>query len=198
VGRRSAQTAVYRIANALVRLLAPTLAFTTEEIWKHLPRASGDPESVHVALFPAAENLTVNMGTEKAANWERLLAIRSEVLKALEQARNEKIIGGGLEAKVTLGAGGDVAALLNAYASSLPALFIVSQVDVVALQALDPLPGDSAGPVVKVSHADGKKCERCWNYSTHVGESAEYPTICERCCTALAEIARSAGRSVVS
>jgi isoleucyl-tRNA synthetase len=198
VGRRSAQTAVYRIASALVRLLAPTLAFTAEEIWKHLPRASGDPESIHIALFPAAENLSVHLPADKVTNWERLLAIRTEVLKALELARNEKIIGGGLEAKVTLGAGGDLAKLLNAYASSLPALFIVSQVDVVANQAPEASSGDSTGLAVKVSRADGQKCERCWNYSTHVGESAEYPTACERCLAALAEIKSSAGRSVGS
>jgi isoleucyl-tRNA synthetase len=198
VGRRSAQTAVYRIASALVRLLAPTLAFTAEEIWKHLPRASGDPESVHIALFPAAENLSVHLPADKVANWERLLAIRTEVLKALELARNEKIIGGGLEAKVTLGAAGDLAKLLNAYASSLPALFIVSQVDVVANQAPEPSSGDSTGLAVKVSRADGQKCERCWNYSTHVGESDKYPTACERCLAALAEIKSSAGRSVGS
>ena len=102
--RRSAQTAVYRIAGALLRLAAPILSFTAEEIWKHFPHSAGDPDSVHLALFPAAEELGSPLDPTKAANWEKLLAVRTEVLRALESARNAKTISGALEAKVVLSA----------------------------------------------------------------------------------------------
>jgi len=187
--RRSAQTAVYRIADALLRLAAPILSFTAEEIWKHFPHAAGDPDSVHLALFPAAEELGAPLDSAKAANWERLLVVRTEVLRALETARNAKTISGALEAKVVLSAAKDLAPLLEQYISWLPALFIVSQVELAAAapadaQKSESLPGFSAA----VQRAGGAKCERCWNYSTHVGENADYPTVCERCVKALTEI----------
>ena len=191
VGRRSAQTAVYRIASALLRLVAPILTFTSEEVWKHFPRGGGEGESIHCARFPLAEGLERAASEPVAANWARLAAIRPHVLKALEEARNAKTINSGLEAKVTLSASGEQAELLAKYAASLPALFIVSQVRLDAASAVGNSEAtDSIG--VLVERAEGKKCERCWNYSTHVGESAEYPTICERCVAALEEIERSA------
>jgi len=187
--RRSAQTAVYRIAGALLRLVAPILSFTAEEIWKHFPHAAGDPDSVHLALFPAAEDLGAPLDATKAENWEKLLAVRTEVLRVLEAARNTKTISGALEAKVVLSAGGDLAPLLEQYKSWLPALFIVSQVELAASAPADAQKSESlAGLSVAVQRADGAKCERCWNYSTHVGENADYPTVCERCVKALTEI----------
>jgi isoleucyl-tRNA synthetase len=111
------------------------------------------------------------------------------VLRALEAARNAKTISSGLEAKVILAAGGDLGALLAKYAASLPALFLVSQVELEKPEVAGP-----DGVAVRVAHADGAKCERCWNYSIHVGENAAYPTICERCTAALAEIARDPAR----
>jgi isoleucyl-tRNA synthetase len=187
--RRSAQTAVYRISKAVLALAAPIIVFTAEEIWKYFPRVAGDPDSAHLALFPTPEFLGGTLDAAKAANWEKLLAVRTEVLRALEAARNAKTISGALEAKIVLSAGGDLALLLEKYKGWLPALFIVSQVQLAAdaapnAQKSEALPGLS----VSVQHADGKKCERCWNYSTHVGESADYPTVCERCVKALAEI----------
>jgi isoleucyl-tRNA synthetase len=86
-----------------------------------------------------------------------------------------------------LGASGELAPLLQKYAASLPALFIVSQADVVPIGAQEKA-GEPATLSVEIKRADGRKCDRCWNYSTHVGESAEYPTVCERCLAALAEI----------
>ena len=132
-----------------------------------------------------------------AANWARLAAIRPQVLKALEEARNGKTINSGLEAKVMLSASGDQAALLAKYATFLPALFIVSQVHLESV----PVTGiaEFAEDIdVRIERADGKKCERCWNYSTHVGESADHPTICERCVAALEEIERSGGATGVA
>jgi isoleucyl-tRNA synthetase len=201
--RRSAQTAVWKITSALVRLAAPILVFTTEEIWKYLPKPADDPESIHMSVFPEEQALRTGISADKVAEWELLSKVRSEALKALEAARNAKRINSGLEAKVifelfTSEAKASFFGLLRKYAHWLPALLIVSQVRV---------PPDSAGPLnTRVLHADtfrseaipglgirviaaeGAKCERCWNYSTRVGENKRYPTICERCSEALAEI----------
>jgi isoleucyl-tRNA synthetase len=134
-----------------------------------------------MALFPAAEELGAPLEPRQAAAWNSLLGVRSEVLKALEAARQSKQINSSLDAKVVLAAAGETAALLERYRDSLPALFIVSHVEL-----------ESAGAelAVRVLRADGAKCERCWNYSTRVGEDTRYPTVCERCSAALAEIER--------
>jgi isoleucyl-tRNA synthetase len=190
--RRSAQTAVWKISSALARLAAPILVFTTEEIWKFLPKVQNEPDSVHMSLFPESEALASGIDKSAAEKWERLTQVRAAVLVALEQARAAKTIGGGLEAKVHLHANAELAGLQNLLEerqSVLPALFIVSQVVIDsgasegALQT-EVLPGLA----IKIERADGKKCERCWNYSIHVGENARYPTVCERCTAALAEI----------
>ncbi len=190
--RRSAQTAIYTIASALLRLAAPILVFTAEEVWKHMPRKAGDPESVHMTLFPAAADLETHLPEMKAERWTLLVSIRNEVLKALEAARDAKTVSSALEARVALSAEGDLAGLLEEYAEWLPALFIVSQVELCPVRGGDGAFRSEAVPGLEVSvrRADGKKCERCWNYSIHVGENADYPTICERCTAALAEIAR--------
>ncbi|HXR10465.1 MAG TPA: class I tRNA ligase family protein, partial [Candidatus Acidoferrales bacterium] len=187
--RRSAQTAVYRIAKALLNLATPIMVFTAEEIWRHFPHVAGDPESAHLALFPKPQDLGAPLDAAKAVNWEKLLAVRTEVLRALESARNAKTISGALEAKVVLSAGQDLAPLLEQYKSLLPALFIVSQVELGAAAPADTQKSESLpGLTVAVHRAEGAKCERCWNYSRHVGENADYPTVCERCVKALAEI----------
>jgi isoleucyl-tRNA synthetase len=189
--RRSAQTAVFRIASALLRLVAPILVFTAEEVWRDFPGRSSASgvESIHLALFPLPGEVSVPLDSAVRADWDRLLEVRTEVLRALEAARNAKTISSGLEAKVILTTGGDMAALLAKYAASLPVLFLVSQVELEKLQVAGP-----DGVAVRVARADGAKCERCWNYSIHVGENAAYPTICERCTAALAEIARDPAR----
>jgi isoleucyl-tRNA synthetase len=108
-----------------------------------------------------------------------VLEVRDHVLKALEEKRAEKLIGASLEAKVTLTAGGELYDFLMSFGEQLRTVFIVSQVEV--------LKGDGAGLTIAVTRADGRKCERCWNYSTTVGESARYPTVCARCVTVLEE-----------
>jgi isoleucyl-tRNA synthetase len=198
--RRSAQTAVYRISSALLRLAAPIISFTAEEIWKHFPHKPGEPDSVHLALFPTAEELGMPLDPVITQNWDRLLELRNDVLSALEAARNEKLVAGALEAKISVEPRTDVAAperaglvsLLHSYQNRLPALFIVSQFQSGLAEGENPgavkEPAPKSSPwIVRVERADGTKCERCWNYSTHVGENAEYPTICERCVAALAE-----------
>jgi isoleucyl-tRNA synthetase len=190
--RRSAQTAVWKITSALVRLAAPILVFTTEEIWKFLPKAQSEPDSVHMTLFPEVEALASGIEKGAAEKWERLAQVRAAVLIALEQARAAKNIGGGLEAKVHLHAATELAGLqklLEEHQSVLPALFIVSQVVVDPRASEGSVPSELLpGLTIKIERADGQKCERCWNYSTHVGENARYPTVCERCTEALAEI----------
>ncbi|MGB9195381.1 MAG: class I tRNA ligase family protein, partial [Terriglobales bacterium] len=214
--RRSAQTAIWQIGEALVRLLAPIMSFTTEEIWPYLPKVESREESVHLAHFPAAEDLLgaqglgeedsekkdVGKGAASAvpsqaltdgalapgglqANWTTLRTVRDEVLKALEEARNAKLIGTGLEAQVVLTASEPLYALLKRYQAQLRYLFIVSAVEL--RQAASP-DGPTGQVKVEVKKADGQKCERCWNYSTHVGENPNYPTVCERCSAVLREI----------
>jgi isoleucyl-tRNA synthetase len=192
-GRRSAQTAAYRIASALLRLIAPTLVFTSEEVWKFLPHVAGEPESVHMALFPTAEEFEQALDPDRAKNWDRLLAVREEVLKALEPLRAAKTISANLEARVTLVAPGELAALLQKYRAYLPALFIVSQVELETGTGNGAASAGIEGLEVRAERAHGKKCERCWNYSTRVGENADYPTFCERCVAALEEIERDGG-----
>jgi isoleucyl-tRNA synthetase len=184
--RRAAQTAIWRIGEALVRLLAPLLSFTCDEVWQYLPRLAERPESVHLALFPTTAEL---VGTASPTDdpqhedWTTLHAVRNEVLKALEEARNSKLIGGGLEAQLRLTATEPIHSVLARYRDQLRYLFIVSAV---ALEQA--ASGNGTGGVgVQVSKADGKKCERCWNYSVHVGEDNVYPGVCERCSAVLKE-----------
>jgi isoleucyl-tRNA synthetase len=177
--RRSAQTALLEIADSLARMLGPILVFTADEIWENLPGRT-EP-SIHIALFPAASE---ESHEALLAEWERLFAIRDDVLRALEEARVAKQIGSSLQAKVTLQASGSALELLQRHQSDLRYLFIVSQVDLSA--------GQSDGVSIAISVAEGEKCERCWNYSTRVGEWERYPTVCERCVAALKEIEEAA------
>jgi isoleucyl-tRNA synthetase len=175
--RRSAQAALYRIADALCRLLAPVLAFTADEAWENMPARTA--ASVHMAEFPAAAS---DADKGMMARWERLFSLRDQVLKSLEEARNEKQIGSSLDAKVILTADKETTMFLLDYFPQLRYLFIVSQVEVHE--------GDAFA--VRIERAEGQKCERCWNYSFRVGEVEKYPTVCERCIEALTEIESSA------
>jgi isoleucyl-tRNA synthetase len=186
--RRSAQTAVWKITSALVRLAAPILVFTAEELWKYIPKVAGEPESIHLTLFPAEQELRTGLPAEKAATWELLARVRAEVLKALEIARNDKKINSGLEAKVLLNADLELKSKLKHDQALLPSLFIVSQVELISAGEGSYKSELVPSLEVSVQKADGVKCERCWNYSVHVGENLRYPTVCERCTAALAEI----------
>jgi isoleucyl-tRNA synthetase len=182
LARRSAQTAMYRILDALTRLIAPVLSFTADEIWWAMP---GEREpSVHLARFPRFE--TSLLDAELEARYERLLAARSDVAKALELARNEKLIGSSLEARVLIAPpAGEWRDLLERYAAELPTLFIVSQAELVDALA-EGVDGEAVpGLKVGVEKARGEKCERCWTYAETVGESDAHPTVCHRCREAL-------------
>jgi isoleucyl-tRNA synthetase len=187
--RRSGQTAVWKITAALVRLLTPILVFTAEECWKFLPHAAGEPASVHIAQFPEEAELRTGLAQEKINTWELLAKVRGEVLKALETARNEKkLINSGLEAKVLLNADLELKSKLKHHLAQLPALFIVSQVELLSAGTGEFRSDAVPSLEISVQRADGKKCERCWNFSTHVGENLRYPTVCDRCSEAIAEI----------
>ena len=182
--RRSAQTAVYRIASALVRLAAPILVFTMEEAWSFFPRVTGEPESIHLAVFPNAGEFEPVLTRTQRDEWERLLAVRGEVLLALEKARAEKFVASALEARVVLRAAGELRRLLDERRADLPALFIVSQVSLEGAKddgRGSAVSGEGSLQSVQVLRAEGKKCERCWNYSTKVGTFPAHPTLCERC-----------------
>jgi isoleucyl-tRNA synthetase len=186
--RRAAQTAIWRIGEALVRLLAPVTSFTCDEIWKYLPALPDRPVSVHVAKFPVVEELLGQAAIEdpvQSADWATLRSVREEVLKKLEEARTGKLIGGGLEAQLTLEATDPVYSVLLKYKDQLRYLFIVSDV---ILEHIASGNGSGAGIKIKVEKAPGQKCERCWNYSVRVGEDPNYPSVCERCSAVLKEI----------
>jgi isoleucyl-tRNA synthetase len=186
--RRAAQTSLWRIGEVLVRLLAPIMSFTCEEVWQHLPVIEGREASVHLAAFlcdPVSRGIpTIN--TAFALEFAMLIPVRDEVLKALEEARNNKLIGTGLEAQVNLTAPDPVYSVLSRHADQLRYLFIVSAVTLTKASA------NGTGSVhVEVKKAGGLKCERCWNYSTRVGEDKTYPTVCERCNAVLKELERN-------
>jgi isoleucyl-tRNA synthetase len=200
--RRSAQTALHRIADALARLFAPILVFTADEIWENLPRSTGGHNivaeslaSVHLAEFSTALNLR---DEELIKRWELIFRIRDEVLRKLEAARVAKVIGSSLEARLKLSLNRENYDLLKPYQDrdELRYIFIVSQTELSQLD-LRPANGESTTESVwlnvEVERAKGEKCERCWSYSTRVGESTRYPTACERCVEALAEIEREGG-----
>ncbi|OFV96472.1 MAG: hypothetical protein A3F68_06110 [Acidobacteria bacterium RIFCSPLOWO2_12_FULL_54_10] len=195
LSRRSAQTALYRIAYALVRLVAPILCFTADEVWSYLPGRPADLASVHLAAFPDPAELSQGISAaqiERLANWDRLIAVRDEVLKVLETARKDKFLGNSLEAKIELAADGDWALLLQQYSAILPMLFIVSQVHLSANGLPDATESLISGVRIAVRKAEGEKCERCWNYSTFVGKNPDFPTICDRCSASVKIILESA------
>ena len=168
--RRSLQTVLYKILKELNLILAPVLVHTAEEIYEHTPYT--DKESVHLEHYPEREE------TDEALieKWSKFMSVRDDVYKALEEARNEKVIGKSLDAKVTLTEPTDLN--LDDIRGSLAQFFIVSQVEVV-----DKLEdGKSFDNVtVKVEHADGERCNRCWNYSTAESLVNHDDDICPRC-----------------
>ena len=174
--RRSAQTVMYEILDSLVKILAPMTCFTAEEIWKAMPHRVGENvESVMLTDYPVYNPKYENKELE--ARWEKIIDLKSEVAKKLEEARMEKVIGHSLNAKVTLFANEDKYEELLKDKELLTTVFIVSKVEVEnSLREVDKEVG------IKVEPADGEKCERCWMYSETVGDNHDHPTLCKRCC----------------
>jgi isoleucyl-tRNA synthetase len=187
--RRSAQTAMWRIAEALTRLVAPILSFTADEVWPLLPKVEGRLPSVHLALFPDVAEIVPGNTSVLLREWEQLLTLRDEVLKVLEEERAAKNIGKSSEARVTVGwlngPGEDATSdLFDRYAAYLPELFGTSQVAVDHAQVFDASIARGAF-YVKAAAAEGIKCERCWRYTVDNGQDARFPTVCLRCAEAL-------------
>jgi isoleucyl-tRNA synthetase len=179
--RRSAQTAMFMMADGLTRLLAPILSFTADELWRYLPGRDGD--SVHTADFPSAEALKALHNQAIVERWSRLTALRERVVAQIEPLRKEKQIGSSLQAKVVLTAGDGDLAFLEAYARQLPMLFIVSEVE---LRASDGSSEPRSDTQVEIGRATGVKCERCWRYVPAVSHDPEWAGLCERCQQAMA------------
>jgi len=190
-GRRAAQTALWRIGEALTRLLAPIMSFTCDEVWQYLPKLDSRPASVHLAKFSDAKDVLGEdvplEDPKQQEDWSKLLAVRDQVLKALEEARNKKEIGKSLEAQVKVTASDPYYPVLERYKPDLRYAFIVSQVDL----ECGPSRNGTGHLAVEVAKAAGKECERCWNYSTRLGEDPKYPTLCERCTPVVKEIEAS-------
>ena len=186
--RRSAQTVMYSMLDSMVRLMAPILSFTAEEIWSFMPEQKKKEESVHLASLPEVNE---NRKDENLAEkWNRLLEIRSEVTKALEEARAKKIIGHPLDAAVTISCSKEMNDILYSYADDLKSIFIVSKASLVDGERFSDAYESSEieGLSVKVEIAEGDKCERCWMHEPSVGRNSDHPAICDRCRQALDRI----------
>lgn len=172
--RRAAQTAMYEILSSLVRIIAPMTSFTAEEIWKHMPHKEDEnKESIMLEYWPETKEEYENKELEE--KWNKIIKVKEEAAKALEMARAEKIIGHSLNAKVIINADKENYEFLKGKEDLLQEVFIVSGVEL----------NESEEFSVEVKTADGEKCERCWMYSTTVGEDKENPTICHKCSEAL-------------
>ena len=186
LARRSCQTALFHIAEALVRWMAPIMSFTADEIWNVMPGKRPQyvfTEEWYDGLFGL--NAQDSMNDDY---WATLLAVRGEVNKVLEQARADKLIGGSLEAAVTLYADDALAAQLNRLGNELRFVLLTSQADVKPLSAAPESAVNSEldGLRIGFGKAEGSKCPRCWHYATDIGQDSEHPELCGRCVTNVA------------
>jgi len=176
--RRSAQTVLWQITETLVRLLAPILSFTTDEVWEYLPAIEGRPVSVHLAQFPKPEEIYSADPMPVLDEWKQIFAVRDEALRVLEEARQAKRIGKGLEAEIEIAATGEQLALLRRHAAGLKEIINVSAVTVV----------EGATLQVTALPASGHKCARCWNFMPQVSNYGIWQNVCTRCHDALTEM----------
>jgi isoleucyl-tRNA synthetase len=175
--RRAGQTTMYLIADGLTRLMAPILSFTADELWRYLPGTR--EESVHMALFPSGAELEALADRDLLERWTKLTGLRERVLAEIEPLRKDKRIGSSLQAKVVLTLPADEMPFLKQYAHELPALFIVSEVEL-----REAAPGEPQA--IAIERAGGVKCERCWRYVTEVSTDPGSAGLCDRCQDALA------------
>lgn len=183
--RRAAQTVLYKVLDALTLMLTPILAFTADEIWHSMPHdKSRNGESPLFNEIPQPDFIEAD--SEFIAKWDKIHSVRYDVQKALELARNEKIIGKPLEAKVALYADGELYDFLKSVEAQLPEIFITSLVSVEKGEG--EVEGDVEGLSVTVSKADGEKCERCWKFSNTVGDDSNHPTLCAHCAQVMKEL----------
>lgn len=179
LARRSCQTALWHIAEALVRWIAPILSFTADEIWQYIPGERAEfvfTEEFYDGLFPLNTQETMN-----DAYWQQVLRLRDEVNRVLEQARADKTIGAALEAEVTLYANDEYAKILSQLENELRFVLITSKAQVKPLSEADVDAGEVEGFKVKVVRSANEKCPRCWHYSDTIGTNPAHPTLCSRC-----------------
>ncbi|MCW9718988.1 isoleucine--tRNA ligase [Avibacterium sp. 21-599] len=179
LARRSCQTALWHIAEALVRWIAPILSFTADEIWQYIPGERAEfvfTEEFYNGLFPLNAEETMN-----DAYWQQVLKLRDEVNRVLEQARADKTIGAALEAEVTLYANDEYAKILSQLENELRFVLITSKAQVKPLAEADVEGGEVEGFKVKVVRSANEKCPRCWHYSDTIGTNPAHPTLCSRC-----------------
>ena len=183
--RRAAQTVLYKVLDALTLLLTPILAYTADEIWLAMPH--DDSRNGESPLFNEIPNADfIDADADFIAKWDKIHDVRTDVQKALELARNEKIIGKPLEASVTLYADGELYDFLKSVEAQLPEIFITSYVFVEKGEGA--VKGDVEGLSITVSKAEGEKCERCWKYSHSVGENSDHPTLCAHCAEVMSQL----------
>jgi isoleucyl-tRNA synthetase len=196
--RRSAQTVLWKVTEALARLVAPILSFTADEVWEYLPAIEGREASVHMALFPKPEEIYSEDPAALLEEWKVLLHVRDEVLRLLEQARQEKTIGKALEADVVvkadvaIAANDELGALLRKYESTLKELFNVSAAGITSanIDASAGLVWQPEGSEIHIQarSASGAKCARCWNFMPDVSDYGIWHDVCGRCQAALREM----------
>lgn len=185
--RRSAQTAMYEILDALVRMIAPILCFTADEIWQAMPHRDGDDAANIVLNAMPKINPAWAFAEEASSKWDKLIALRDDVNKALEEARKNKVIGKPLEAWVTVYADDETAALLETVpADELAALCIVSKLRVIRGNG-EGMQGENLPVQIAIERASGDKCERCWMYVDSIGQDSKHPTLCARCAAVVGE-----------
>ncbi|MBJ6724662.1 isoleucine--tRNA ligase [Geomesophilobacter sediminis] len=177
--RRSGQTVMYTVLDTLVRILAPVLSFTAEDVWKAMPGER--EESVHLGLFPKLQPEVKDEALAK--RWEKIVKVRGDVSKALELARAAKVIGHSLDAAVAIKAEGETGELLKEMANELAGIFIVSKAELTGTLGDGAYQGEEVE--VAVTAAPGEKCERCWCYSEELGTASDHPTICPKCTEAV-------------
>jgi isoleucyl-tRNA synthetase len=179
--RRSAQTVMYEVLTALVRMVSPVLSFTAEEIWSNMPEAAVDAESVHLTSW--YENNNEFLNPEIATKWDKIIKLRKEVNKVLEKARQgeNRIIGNSLDAKVLIKVEEEGYSEIMKGTELLKEVFIISDIELVADTDESYFKSEEMNLSIKVEHAPGEKCERCWKYSKELGTDEEHATICPRC-----------------
>jgi isoleucyl-tRNA synthetase len=177
--RRSAQTVIHTILETLLKLMAPILSFTAEEAWTYIPHSSSP--SVHMENFPHSDSIILDEALNQ--RWAKIIAVRNEVLRVLEAARRDKVIGHPLDAKVRMALPANLAAEFGEEEELFRTVFIVSQVSIEPESALDSAveATELPGLKIQVENATGEKCQRCWVRSEKVGLFAEQPEICDRC-----------------
>ncbi|MEW4326087.1 isoleucine--tRNA ligase [Rossellomorea marisflavi] len=182
--RRAIQTVLYECLVSLTKLMSPILAHTADEVWVHIPGVDG--ESVQLTDMPEVQSF--DGAEELKQKWNAFLDVRDDVLKALEEARNEKVIGKSLTAKVTLYVDEKTEALLSSIKEDLKQLFIVSAFEIGGRTSEAPAEALSLGAnSIVVEKAEGETCERCWTVSPYVGEDQDHPTLCPRCAAVVKE-----------